>query len=325
VDKLKKQIDSIYFGNFVPAHKLHSILNDYTQIIYTPLNTKKYKKSITKNWKFYHHQYKTDKERKVVDKIDKFISISFKKNSKKYYKFIIKQINLLIDHEIYSASTQRKKFLVEYDKIKSYLFYTQIFILVFIFLFISISVFHIIKYNKKQEYLIEKYKNDSITDGLTQLYNRKYFDTLFDDITSISSDNNWLSAFVMIDIDFFKQFNDTYGHDDGDTALKKVAKVLNNTFSNEYEYTFRLGGEEFGILLFNTNISSVKKKLDIFQYQIKNLNIPHTASATGILTISMGVVIINSETYNSTIKDLYTAADDKLYHSKDNGRNQYTL
>ncbi|MEA3553542.1 MAG: GGDEF domain-containing protein [Campylobacterota bacterium] len=325
IDRLKKEIDNIYFGNFIPVHKLHIILEKYNEIIYDDLTIVYNKKTIEKNWRYYNSQYKTDKERKIVEKIDKLILKSFNNNSKDYYKFVITQINLLIEHEIYSASMQRKSFLEEYNKINRYLMYNQIFIFIFILIFITLIIINTIKNNKKQEYLIEKYKQDSITDGLTKLYNRKYFDTLFDDITNISSQNAWLSAFVMIDIDFFKQFNDTYGHDDGDTALKKVSKALNNTFQGEYEYTFRLGGEEFGVLMFDTNIQALQAKLDILQVNIKNLTIPHSASATNFLTISMGVVIINNESYTSSIKDLYKLADEKLYHSKENGRNQYTI
>ena len=103
------------------------------------------------------------------------------------------------------------------------------------------------------EYLVDKYKSDSITDGLTGLYNRKYFDNILDETTVVSQENDWSSAFVMIDIDFFKQFNDTYGHDAGDIALKTVAKILDTLYSEEYDYVFRLGGEEFGILIFDIN------------------------------------------------------------------------
>ena len=324
IDRLKKEIDNIYFGNFIPVHKLHIILEKYNEIIHNGTTIKSNKKMIQKNWNFYSSQYKTDKERRIISKIDEEISFSFQANSDKYYKFIIKQINLLIEHEIYSASQQRKDFIERYEKVNQYLLYNKIFIIIFILIFISFIVFTIIKNNMKQEYLIAKYKQDSITDGLTQLYNRKYFDTLFNDITTISKENGWLSAFIMIDIDFFKQFNDTYGHDEGDSALKKVSKVL-NTFDDEYEYTFRLGGEEFGILIFDTNIEDLKEKLNAFQEKIKDLNIPHSASATNILTISMGVVIINKQTYNNTSKELYKFADDKLYNSKENGRNQYTI
>ena len=325
IDRLKKEIDNTYFGNFIPVHKLHVILEKYNEIIYNDALFIYNKNIINKNWEYYNSQYKTNKERKIVEKIDKLIVKSFNNNSKDYYKFVIQQINLLIEHEIYSASMQRKSFLEEYNNINGYLVYNQIFIFIFILIFISLIIINTIKTNKKQEYLIEKYKQDSITDGLTKLYNRKYFDTLFDDITNISSQNAWLSAFIMIDIDFFKQFNDTYGHDDGDTALKKVSKALNSTFQGEYEYTFRLGGEEFGVLIFDTNLQSLQAKLDILQVNIKNLTIPHSASATNFLTISMGVVIINNESYKSSIKELYKLADEKLYHSKENGRNQYTI
>ena len=325
IQLLKKEVDLIYFGNFTPVHKLHNIKEQYIKTINLNNMTKKSKSIIIKDWEYYNKQYKTNQEREVLTKINKQLIDAFKKNTKKEYKKTLKSIDFLIKHEVDSAYLQRRDFLEKYQKMQDYLFYAQIAIIAFLLILMAIIIHQAINQNKALALLNEQYKIEANTDGLTNLYNRKYFDTIFKDLTSISYTNNWNSVFVMIDIDFFKQFNDTYGHDAGDLALQKVALTLDTYFNKKYEYTFRLGGEEFGIIIFNASINYIKSSLDNLQHQIAKLQIPHSASATKYLTLSMGVIIIDEKTYNSSVKELYTSADKKLYHSKENGRDQYTI
>ena len=325
IDRLKNKIDNIYFGNFIPVHKLHIIKEEYNKII---LNSKGYRQSqkiILGNWDYYNTQYKSEQERKIVYKIDNQIKKSFKKQNKQFYKYIINQIDLLIKYEVSSASIERKNFLVQYEKINNYLFYNQVFIITFMIMFIFSIVFITIKNNNKMAYLVDKYKSDSITDGLTGLYNRKYFDNILDETTIVSKENNWCSTFVMIDIDFFKQFNDTYGHDAGDIALKTVSKILDTLFNEEYDYVFRLGGEEFGILVFDIDRNRLEDRLKSLQKTIASHKIKHEASKTSFLTISMGVVMIDKNIYSLSRTDIYKLADKKLYQSKEHGRDQYTI
>jgi len=325
IERLKNKIDNIYFGNFIPVHKLHIVKTQFNNIIYNPDSFAKSKYIILKNWGYYNAQYKTDKERKIVKKIDKQIKQSFIKKDNNFYRFINKQIDLLIKYEVSSASQQRKEFLKRYEKVNSYLFYNQIFIIIFIFGYIFIMIYGVVKNHNKLEYLVDKYKSDSITDGLTGLYNRKYFDNILDETMEVSKQNNWVSAFVMIDIDFFKQYNDTYGHDAGDIALKTVAKVLDTIFSQESDYVFRLGGEEFGIIVFDTTQAELEKRLKSLQQAIAMQKIKHKASKTTFLTISMGVVMIDRSVYTLSRTQIYKLADKKLYRSKEYGRNQYTI
>ncbi len=325
IEILKKEIDSIYFGNFVPVHKLHNVKESYIKIIDTNKLAQKSKKNILDNWKYYQNIYKTKNEKLLITKINQQLVYAFKVNKKSEFIATLKNIDFLINHEIKTASIQRKEFLVKYDKMQNSLFYSQITIIVFLLILMGIIVYQVIKQNKYLTLLNEQYKIEANTDGLTNLYNRKYFDTVFRSFTPISKQNDWASVFVMIDIDFFKQYNDTYGHDAGDVALKKVALTLDQNFDKEYEYTFRLGGEEFGIIIFNTNMNYVKSALDNLQYQISQLQIDHSASATNYLTLSMGIVVISKNRYITSTKEIYTIADKKLYHSKENGRNQYTI
>jgi diguanylate cyclase (GGDEF)-like protein len=325
IDRLKNKIDNIYFGNFIPVHKLHTIKEEYNKIIANPKRYNESKKIIINNWNHYNIQYKSEEERKVVRKIDNQVKKSFKKNNHNFYNYIIKQIDLLIKYEVSSASVERKEFLVKYEKVNNYLFYNQIFIISFIIVFIFIIVFVTIKNNNKMEYLVDKYKSDSITDGLTGLYNRKYFDNILDETILVSKENSWKSAFTMIDIDFFKQYNDTYGHDAGDIALKTVASILDTLFNEEYDYVFRLGGEEFGILIFDIDRNRLENRLKNLQKVIASQKILHSASKTNFLTISMGVMIIDKAVYSLSRTDIYKKADKKLYQSKEHGRDQYTI
>lgn len=160
----------------------------------------------------------------------------------------------------------------------------------------------------------------SITDELTQLYNRRFFNTkIEEEINRAKRENNSFSLLIM-DIDYFKEYNDTYGHQEGDSALAKVASVLKNYTNRSSDFAFRLGGEEFGIITLLD-----KEKVTEFAMLIKNevekLEIEHkTSIASSYLTISIGIT--SKEYYNisnSTI--LYKEADDALYKAKSNGRN----
>ena len=322
---LKKEVNLIYFGNFTPINKLHIIKEQYINLINNPTDISEYKQIILKNWIYYNKQYKSKDEKQVSDKINHQLLTSLQSKNINRYKTTLKNINFLLKYEQDSAYLQRRNFLLKYKQMEDYIFYSQILIIIFVLMFMVIIIYNAITHNKALALLNEKYKIEANTDGLTTLYNRKYFDTVFKDLTSISSSNNWNSVFVMIDIDFFKQYNDTYGHDAGDIALKKVATTLDIYFNKKYEYTFRLGGEEFGIIIFNASINYIKSSLDNLQNQIQRLQIEHKASATKYLTLSMGVISIDKNTYKLSTKELYKKADEKLYFSKENGRNKYTI
>jgi len=256
IDKLKSQIDNLYFGNFVPIVKLNNIKNNYKSIISCRTmkyicDFKKEEKIILEEWEYYNNSYKNEKERNVIDNVDKALKETFKVNKLHIFKKIVKKIDFLIDYEIKTAFKQRKLFVKEYKTMKDYLFFNLILILVLTFAMVAYIIYQLVKKDNQLRVLNTKYKIDSITDSMTKLYNRKYFDTIFDNMPFIANANNWECAFIMFDIDFFKQYNDTYGHDLGDETLKKVANVLKEYFNNKYEFVFRLGGEEFGILIFN--------------------------------------------------------------------------
>lgn len=327
IDKLRQQIDTIYFGNFISIHKLHNIVEAYNEILLSKKYFSVQKKIILENWDYYYTAYKDKEERLIVDAINAQLQQSLNKRDTKQTRKVIKQILLTIDHEMTTATIQRESFVQQYDQMRNYLLYNVIAIFLFSLLFAVLSIYEMIKRQKDLEKSNHEFKMASRTDSLTQLFNRQYFDQIFDKMPNIAQTNNWTSAFIILDIDHFKQYNDTYGHDQGDVALKEVANALKIYFDKEYEYVFRIGGEEFGIILLNTNIQILTSCLDGFINHIHQLNIEHKTStvASKIITVSLGISIVDENNYNTTPRDLYVGADKKLYTAKEQGRDQYIL
>ena len=330
IDGLKKQIDILYFGNLIPIVKLQIIADKYKEIesckkIKINCNFKEEEQIIFQEWSYYISSYKNAEEKIVVDTINEEIINSFKENKLQNFKNILKRIDFLIKYETQVAFKERKNFLEDYEKMKSYLFFNMLLILLISFSIIVYIIFQVIKKDRQLTVLNKKYKLDSITDSMTNLHNRKYFDTIFDNMPFISNANNWKCAFIMIDIDYFKQYNDTYGHDMGDDALKKVALTIKNYFNKKYEFTFRLGGEEFGVVLFDISKDILENCLKEMNKRVLELQIEHKNSKIlPVLSISMGAIIYEPNSYISANK-LYKQADECLYESKQNGRNQYHI
>jgi len=324
INKLKSQIDNLYFGTFVPVHKLHTLVSLYNKMIMqNKLNTNE--RIILKNWNYYYTGYKTKKEKIILSKINKKIIKTFQNYDKKLLINIVTNLENIIKYEIDLAYVQRKDFLYKYYKMSDYLIYSLILILVFSLILVSIVIFFSLQKHTELEKLTNKYKADSITDGLTELYNRKYFDLIFSKITIIAHENKWKCSFIMLDIDFFKPYNDNYGHQQGDEALKEVAKVLNSQLHRTDDYLFRIGGEEFAIILYDTTIAFLHMLSDKIHKGLKESNIKHDFNEDfGRVTISMGVFTALCQ-HDMSKFEIYDRADKALYESKENGRSQTTF
>lgn len=163
----------------------------------------------------------------------------------------------------------------------------------------------------------------SITDGLTSLYNRRHFNDTAHNFVLQSVRNNKVFAFVLLDIDNFKKYNDTYGHQDGDDVLIEVANSLKNSFKRDEDQVFRLGGEEFGILISSKTKLAAMDLVEDARVNIEKLAIKHEKNPPlNIVTASFGVVIISVDEKNDIkIDDIYKKADDMLYKAKEAGRN----
>lgn len=170
----------------------------------------------------------------------------------------------------------------------------------------------------------KKLEQISITDGLTNIYNRRYFDHVFSNKYNNTKRETTLEFFLILDIDHFKLYNDHYGHQYGDEALRNVARSLQKSLKREDDYCFRLGGEEFGVLF---RADSKEKGLEFAEQirgNIENLKIEHCKnSVSPYITISSGLVILTGT--NNSINsrtNIYKKADELLYEAKKAGRNQ---
>ncbi len=169
---------------------------------------------------------------------------------------------------------------------------------------------------------------DSNTDGLTGIHNRKHFDDEFDKTWRISSRNESPISIIMIDIDYFKKYNDEYGHQQGDEALKQVAKALHRSTRRAEDTLARYGGEEFVILLHAKNTQQLENSLSELLKSIEHLKIEHIkSSASANLSISIGACFIDNpgSWMINQKKFALKKADDALYEAKNNGRNQYSI
>jgi len=161
----------------------------------------------------------------------------------------------------------------------------------------------------------------SFFDGLTGIPNRRRFDDFFNLAFSLSIRNSWPIAILMLDIDEFKKYNDTYGHLQGDECIKNIAAVLKNTVKRKTDIAARYGGEEFIVVLQDTNKDGIIKISKEIMRGIKDLNMEHIQSTYGVVTVSIGIVY-EVPSKNQNPAEFIEKADEALYYSKNNGRNR---
>ncbi|MCL1855921.1 MAG: GGDEF domain-containing protein [Clostridia bacterium] len=162
-------------------------------------------------------------------------------------------------------------------------------------------------------------------DALTGIYNRRYMEENLRRIIKHLSRSAGLLSIMFLDIDFFKKYNDTYGHDAGDTCLKAIAETLSNCLPREDDFMARYGGEEFVIALPNTDEKGARVTADRLLAQVRELNILHEKNAVaGYVTVSLGGTTVTKVKHSHKIMDYIRCADNALYMSKHNGRNRYT-
>lgn len=307
---------------------------------------------INKKWKSYESHYKRDEEQAYVDYTsleikhvnNYFLKIYLLANKgdelskininilEKRVSFIHGVIQKLINYEKDVAVYERKKFLYSYEKTKTELTVALSLIIVAILL-ISFYVIRGIQRDqtrleiatKKLQRANKKLENVSYTDSLTNLHNRRYFNYIYErELKRARRSNNYIT-FMMVDIDYFKQYNDTYGHMEGDVALQTVAKVLQERLKRPSDYVFRLGGEEFGILLTETDESNSANIAREIGDAIRAKEIKHEKSKVNeFLTISIGLVCCIAD---DALEDkvLISRADEMLYKAKEEGRDRYVI
>jgi diguanylate cyclase (GGDEF)-like protein len=161
-------------------------------------------------------------------------------------------------------------------------------------------------------------------DALTGLYNRHYLeDNLRRAINATARAGGCLSV-LMVDVDFFKKFNDTYGHLAGDECLKSVAEVIAGSLLRPDDFVARYGGEEFAVILPDTDEVGIRHVADRILNNVRERNIPHEKNeAADCVTVSIGATT-SRPMHEQPAGDYIKCADKALYRSKRNGRNQYT-
>lgn len=171
--------------------------------------------------------------------------------------------------------------------------------------------------NEKLQHLLKI----SNTDGLTGIPNRYCWETVLERDWQKSIRESQPISLIMIDIDFFKLFNDTYGHPEGDICLKKVAQVIQKTLKRPTDLVARYGGEEFVVVLPSTEKSGAMYIAESIRSGVNSLKIIHEASKVDeYITISLGLAT-TIPTINSHADELISQADKALYLAKEEGRN----
>lgn len=158
-------------------------------------------------------------------------------------------------------------------------------------------------------------------DGLTGLRNRRSYDEYIARVWKQSRREQVPLAIMLIDIDHFKNYNDHYGHQQGDDTLIEVARVIGACERRPLDFAARYGGEEFVLVLYDQSVESARKIADRLCARVRDLDIPHQNSSTGErLTISIGAAVIMPDAERSDAGALQMA-DEALYEAKESGRN----
>lgn len=180
--------------------------------------------------------------------------------------------------------------------------------------------------NKELSDTNEQLEQTVITDGLTELYNRRHFDSMFTKELQRSTRQRTSLSLLVVDIDFFKQFNDRYGHALGDECLTDVAQCIKNVFKRSGDLPARYGGEEFAIILPGCDGLELQERAETLRLSIYDLQIPHSSSrADQVVTVSIGAVTYkpgSKEVVAPKPRELFTEADKALYRAKASGRNR---
>lgn len=165
----------------------------------------------------------------------------------------------------------------------------------------------------------------SRTDSLTGLYNRRHFDKKLNQEWNRALRSRQKLSCILLDIDYFKHYNDYYGHQAGDKCLVDISKLMKETFRRAGDIIARYGGEEFIIIMAESNKRDTQAAIEKFQKALADLRIPHKGSEIGIyVTVSAGL-INQVPTKDEAIEDFIRKADEALYQAKANGRNRWEI
>jgi len=169
------------------------------------------------------------------------------------------------------------------------------------------------------------YYDQSTIDDLTQLKNRRDFRNTFQRFINSYRQSDKYMCVAILDIDYFKRYNDYYGHPEGDECLRKIGGALRELHNNQDIYVARIGGEEFALIWFEKDVTETQNIASCVCEKIRNLNIRHEKSdAAPYVTVSVGINVTRCGGLYDT-ETLYNLADKALYAAKRNGRNRAVI
>ena len=344
------EILQIYHGGI--ANTIYKARNSQISSSQTSSQIENSLLKIDVEWRNYESRFKRDEELQYVQ----YTALEIKSINNYFKKMIdgillgqsVQNISMeVFEKKIEHIHTTLKKLIkyeveiAKYERVNFLKFYESIikgagFILSLIILGVLVISYYVFKSiqndhtrleitTKKLKRANQKLENVSYTDALTSLHNRRYFNFIYDRELKRAKRTKSYITFMMLDIDFFKQYNDTYGHLEGDFALKSVAKVLKDSLKRPSDFVFRLGGEEFGVILIDTDESNSAKLAREICDKVKAREIKHESSKVNeFLTISIGVVCcVADEALDEKI--LLSRADEMLYEVKHSGRDGYII
>jgi diguanylate cyclase (GGDEF)-like protein len=170
-----------------------------------------------------------------------------------------------------------------------------------------------------------RYRKESVRDQLTGLGNRRNFEQSVGFYTSVCRRIHQTVCVIMLDVDFFKRYNDTYLHLMGDEVLKAIGRVLKDLSESEHVFAARVGGEEFIVLWTEKRLTEAKRVARKLRQNIIDLNIPHeTSPVAPHVTVSIGLYVMRGGSQD-TPEELYQHADRALYRAKEQGRDRIVL
>jgi len=176
------------------------------------------------------------------------------------------------------------------------------------------------KYNKILEAKNRELEILATTDALTGVKSRRNFFDIGEQYILVAKRENMPLSFIMLDIDYFKKVNDTYGHIAGDEVLKNFTSIISNNLRKS-DIFGRVGGEEFAIIFHNADKNTALQLAEKIRKKINNNSAKFHDKIINI-TVSLGVAVLKDE---DTLDSLFNKADEALYASKQNGRNQVTV
>lgn len=207
------------------------------------------------------------------------------------------------------------------DAAQHYLFYSM-FLLLLAFLCIVMIILPMLRRNQDETInisnLAKSFEKQAVTDVLTNLPNRRYFESAFDAYLKEFNQRNLSFGLLVMDLDRFKKYNDNYGHETGDKVLKIVAARLKD-LTREHDIVARIGGEEFAVITLNATDEQLLKVAERYRANVEDIEI-NVGDVVLRPTISIGIA--SNASRQKSIKGMFSDADRKLYEAKRRGRNQ---